>query len=236
MSLIELKIERIQYSETQTGAYVLFLYEPVSNKKLPIIIGGMEAHAITIGLEKDIIPQRPLTHDLMKNLMDSYYINLKRVIINKFDQGIFYSLLVTEKDGIEISIDSRTSDAVAMAVRFNAPVFCESSILEEAGIYLPDVSDLKNQLDEQMDIEKGELSEIGKLIEEIESEIINKIEETEDGKVENLSDIEKLTVELFGTKRLKYSKSDLKKMLKIAIEDEEYEKAAKLKELIELLN
>ena len=125
MSLVELKIDRIQYSETQTGAYVLFLSETITQKKLPIVIGGMEAHAITLGMEKDIKPQRPLTHDLMKSVMETYGIHLKKVIINKFDQGIFYALLITEKDGIEHAVDSRTSDAVAMAVRFNAPIFCE---------------------------------------------------------------------------------------------------------------
>jgi bifunctional DNase/RNase len=229
MSLIELKIERIQYSETQTGAYVLFLNEPISQKKLPIVIGGMEAHSITIGLEKDIIPQRPLTHDMMKSLMDVYGINLKKVVINKFDQGIFYALLVTEKDGIEKAIDSRTSDAVAMAVRYNAPIFCESNILEEAGIFLPEKSKTEQMKQTEKDLEMD--------LEELLKEI-NDFTETNDKPEKSkkeLSEIEKLAKELFGTQTVIYTKKELEKMLQIAIEEEKYEKAAKLKRYIELM-
>ncbi len=251
MSLIELKVDRIQYSETQTGAYVLFLSEPVTGKKLPIVIGGMEAHSITIGLEKDIIPQRPLTHDLMKAMMHLYGINLKKVIINKFDQGIFYALLITEKDGIEKAIDSRTSDAVALAVRFDAPVFCESEILEEAGISLPG-SFMGEQEKEKMKQDVDD--EIEKLLEELdESEPENKsdsIEEdiqqildeifdssTDDKKQspeKDLNELEKLTLNLFGKKKVNYSKKEIESMMQTAIEEEQYERAGMLKRFIEL--
>ncbi len=229
MSLVQLKIERIQYSETQTGAYVLFLNEPLTNKKLPIVIGGLEAHSITIGLEKDIIPQRPLTHDLMKTMMETYGISLKKIIINKFDQGIFYALLITEKDGIEKAIDSRTSDAVAMAVRFDAPIYCESSILEEAGIYLPDASQHphKDQSEENFRVEFEELlKEIDDLTDEVNDKNLSE---------EELSELEQLSLDLFGSRRSLYTQKEIQKMLADAIEEEQYERAAKLKRYLELL-
>ncbi len=229
MSLVELKIDRIQYSETQSGAYVLFLNEPVSQKKLPIVIGGLEAHSITIGLEKDITPQRPLTHDLMKSLMKSFNINLKKVIINKFDQGIFYALLITEKDGIEKAIDSRTSDAVAMAVRFEVPIYCESDILEEAGIFLPGKSQDERKKQAEKDLEM-DLEELLKEIDDFSEK--TKIPERSD---KEIMELEKLGKELFGSKTIIYTKKELEKMLQTAIEDEQYEKAAKLKRLIELM-
>ncbi len=230
MSLVELKVERIQYSETQTGAYVLFLSEPVTKKKLPIVIGGMEAHSITMGLEKDIIPQRPLTHDLMKSLMETYGINLRKVIINKFDQGIFYAMLITEKDGIEKAIDSRTSDAVAMAVRFNAPIYCETSILEEAGIFLNEENIQHHSFEESDSMEM----ELDNLLNEIE-QMSKPADENEPAlNPEELSEKEKLSQALFGKKKVFYTKKDLQKMLDKAIEEEAYERAAKLKRFLEL--
>ncbi len=229
MSLVELKIDRIQYSETQTGAYVLFLSETLTHKKLPIVIGGLEAHAITLGLEKNIKPQRPLTHDLMKSVMETYDIKLKKVVINKFDQGIFYALLVTEKDGKEKTIDSRTSDAVAMAVRFDAPIFCERNILEEAGIFLPDHTPEPLSRKEEEDLET-DLEELLKKIDEITDE--NKT--TEKSKQE-LSELEQLALALFGKKTVMFTSHEIKQMLQEAIEDEQYERAAKLKRFLELM-
>jgi len=227
MSLIQLKIDRIQYGETQTGAYVLFLKDAISKKKLPIVIGGLEAQAITIGLEKDLKPQRPLTHDLMKSVMEAYRIRLKKVIINKFDQGIFYAMLITEKDGIENAIDSRTSDAVALAVRFDVPIFCESSILEEAGIFLPDQTVHTEELDD-LDIE------LDNLLNEIDK-ITQASEEPDKTSKDELNELEKLAFELFGKKSIIYSKKEIENMLSEAIEDEQYERAAKLKRFLELL-
>ncbi len=233
MSLVELKVDRIQYSETQTGAYVLFLSEPITKKKLPIVIGGMEAHSITMGLEKDILPQRPLTHDLMKSLMETYGITLRKVIINKFDQGIFYAMLITEKDGIEKGIDSRTSDAVAMAVRFKAPIYCETSILEEAGIFLPEesvsYSSPPDEEDEELEIE---LDNLLKKIDEMTEPVDKQTSSTES---ENQSEIEKLSQALFGKKKTIYSRKEIEKMLNKAIEEEAYERAAQLKRYLDLL-
>jgi len=226
MSLIQMQIERIQYSETQSGAYVLFLKEPLSNKKLPIVIGGIEAHSIAIGLEKDIAPQRPLTHDLMMSLMGAYHIDLKKIIIHKFDQGIFYASLITEKDGIEISVDSRTSDAVAMAVRYDAPIFCERSILDEAGIILPD-----DNFEEAK--EKKEEKELEDLLKEIDA-ITNPSEDAKKSSQE-LSELEKLSIDLFGSRTIIYAKEEVQSMLNEAIENEKYEKAAKLKQFLDLM-
>ena len=234
MSLIELKVDRIQYSETQTGAYVLFLSEPITGKKLPIVIGGMEAHSITIGLEKDIIPQRPLTHDLMKTMMGVYGINLKKVIINKFDQGIFYAMLITEKDGIEKAIDSRTSDAVALAVRFEAPIFCESAILEEAGIFLPGESIRKQQEAKSKQLQQ-DIEQLLNEIDDIEEPVIN-FDENNLSSEEDLNEMEKLAVDLFGKSTVIYSKKELENMLQNAIEEEQYERAAMLKRYLELFN
>ncbi len=221
MSLKQVNIERIQYSETQTGAYVLFLEEPISKQKLPIVIGGIEAHSITLGLEKDLVPQRPLTHDLMKSMMNTFHIHLKKVIINKYDQGIFYALIVTEKDGVEKSIDSRTSDAVALAVRFDAPIFCESSILDEAGIQLPPPR--------KKPVPK-ETSDLEEFIKEMEDLSVTFTEEDK----ENMSEQEQIALELFGVRTPIYTKDEIKKMLDEAIEDELYEKAAKLKRYFDL--
>ena len=232
MSLIELKVDRIQYSETQTGAYVLFLNEPITDKKLPIVIGGAEAHSITIGMEKDIVPQRPLTHDLMKTMMGIYEVHLKKVIINKFDQGIFYAILIIEKDGIEKAVDSRTSDAVALAVRFEAPIFCESGILEEAGIFIPGESIRKQQEEKSKQLQQ-DIEQLLNEIDDIKEPVIN-FDENALSSEEDLNEMEKLAVDLFGKSTVIYSKKEIENMLQNAIEDEQYERAAMLKRYLEL--
>ncbi|MFT5761211.1 MAG: bifunctional DNase/RNase [Polaribacter sp.] len=136
MSLIKLTIKGISYSQTQTGAYALVLSEIDGDRTLPIIIGAFEAQSIAIALEKEIRPPRPLTHDLFKTFADRYFINIKQVIIHKLVDGVFFSSLISEKDGVEEIIDARTSDAIAIAVRFNAPIYTYESILDKAGIYL----------------------------------------------------------------------------------------------------
>ncbi len=125
----------MSYSQSQSGAYALFLGVVGEDKRLPIIIGGFEAQAIAIFLEK-MKPQRPLTHDLLKNFANSFGIHLKEVVINKFEEGIFYSKLVCEKEGKIVEIDSRTSDAVALALRFDCPIYADAAIVDEAGIVI----------------------------------------------------------------------------------------------------
>ena len=137
MKKIRLEIVGMSYSQSQSGAYALILGVAGENRRLPIIIGGFEAQAIAIELEK-MKPTRPLTHDLFKNFADHFNINIKEVIINKFEEGIFFSQLISEHDGHHTEIDSRTSDAVALAIRFGCPIYAYESIIEEAGIVMDD--------------------------------------------------------------------------------------------------
>ncbi|MDA9596893.1 bifunctional nuclease family protein [Flavobacteriaceae bacterium] len=133
MKLIQLNIKGISYSETQTGAYALILNEVDGKRRLPIIIGGFEAQSIAVALEKELKPKRPLTHDLFKNFAERFSVYVKQIIIHKLVDGVFYSSLICERDKIEEIIDSRTSDAISMALRFGAPILIYDSILKQAG-------------------------------------------------------------------------------------------------------
>ena len=136
MSLVRLQIKGISYSQTQNGAYALILNEVDGDRKLPIVIGAFEAQSIAIALEKEIKPPRPLTHDLFKNFASRFEIVIKQVIIHKLVDGVFYSSIICERDKIEEILDARTSDAIALALRFNAPIFTYKTILDKAGIFL----------------------------------------------------------------------------------------------------
>ncbi len=136
MSLVKLNIKGISYSQTQNGAYALILSEVDGERKLPIVIGAFEAQSIAIALEKEIKPPRPLTHDLFKSFSDRFKIKVKQVIIHKLVDGVFYSSIICENEQTEEIIDARTSDAIALALRFNAPIFTYKTILDKAGIYL----------------------------------------------------------------------------------------------------
>ena len=136
MSLIKLTIKGISYSQTQSGAYALVLSEMDGKRTLPIIIGAFEAQSIAIALEKEIRPPRPLTHDLFKNFSVRFDIIIKQIIIHKLVDGVFYSSIICERDKIEEVIDARTSDAIALALRFNAPIFTYENILTKAGVIL----------------------------------------------------------------------------------------------------
>ena len=133
MDLIKLEIHGISYSENLSGAFALVLNESKGLRKLPVVIGGFEAQAIALALQKNITTSRPLTHELFKGFADKFEIKLKKVIIHKLVDGVFFSNMVCEKDGDTVTIDSRTSDAIAMALRFNAPIFTYESILNEVG-------------------------------------------------------------------------------------------------------
>jgi hypothetical protein len=154
MSLIELTIKGISYSQTQSGAYALVLSEIEGKRTLPIIIGAFEAQSIAIALEKEIRPPRPLTHDLFKTFADRYFIQIKQVIIHKLVDGVFFSSLIAVRDGEEEVIDTRTSDAIALAVRFNAPIYTYENILDKAGIYLKIEEEIT---DEEPEFEADEL-------------------------------------------------------------------------------
>jgi hypothetical protein len=140
MNKIGLEIIGLSYSQTQSGAYALVLGEKEGKRRLPIIIGGFEAQAIAIELE-NMTPSRPLTHDLFKTFASTFEINIKEVIIYNLVEGIFFAKLICKQDGAEVEIDARTSDAIALAVRFNCPVFTFEFILSSAGIILDEESE-----------------------------------------------------------------------------------------------
>jgi uncharacterized protein len=135
MDKIELKIIGLSYSQTQSGAYALVLSEKQGVRRLPIIIGGFEAQSIAIELE-NMKPSRPLTHDLFKAFAESFKVTIKEVIIYNLIEGVFYSKLVCDKDGEEVEIDARTSDAIAIGIRCACPVYTFEHILSSAGIQL----------------------------------------------------------------------------------------------------
>ena len=203
MKLIELKIKGISYSETQSGAYALILSEVSGNRKLPIIIGGFEAQAIAIGIEEEVKPSRPLTHDLFKDFANIFEVSIKKVIIHKLIDGVFFSNIICVKNNVEKILDSRTSDAIAMAIRFEAPIFIDESIIKSAGFTSnrkaesKKIKSDKNWMDKTSEIEKE-----------------NKLPS-------NLKNL---------------SKSELKNLLKKLVANEEYENAAKIRDLISQKN
>ena len=133
MSKIRLNVLGISYSQTQTGAYALVLAEENGKRRIPIIVGGFEAQAIAIQLE-GLKPPRPLTHDLFLNFSRTFKINLLEVTVYKLEEGVFYSNLICDKEGKEVIIDARTSDAIALALRFKCPIYTTEEILSKSGI------------------------------------------------------------------------------------------------------
>ncbi|THD68928.1 hypothetical protein E7Z59_00940 [Robertkochia marina] len=202
MSLVKLNIKGISYSQTQNGAYALILNEVDGERKLPIVIGAFEAQSIAIALEKEIKPPRPLTHDLFKNFADRFEIVVKQVIIHKLVDGVFYSSIICERDKIEEIIDARTSDAIALALRFNAPIFTYKNILDKAGIYLKFTPKEENEENE-------------------ESIIVDEV----------LSGEEKSKAPS-GEDYRTYSLQELYTLLDGAVANEDYEKAAKIRDEI----
>lgn len=154
MKKIELEIVALSHSITQTHSYAVVLGETNGMRRLPIVIGGFEAQAIAVALE-NMQPSRPLTHDLMKNFMNAFNVELQEIIISDLQEGIFYSKLVcfTEHDTVEI--DSRTSDALALAVRFGCPIYTYEHILENAGILMEDGGSGKKQKAEAVGVEES---------------------------------------------------------------------------------
>ena len=204
MSLVKLSIKGISYSQTQNGAYALILNEVDGERKLPIVIGAFEAQSIAIALEKEIKPPRPLTHDLFKNFAERFDIVVKQVIIHKLVDGVFYSSLICERDKIEEIIDARTSDAIALALRFNAPIFTYKNILDKAGIYLK-----SNSMESDKDSQE---------IDDVLSnpETFGREEESNQS----------------GETYSKHTTQELNEMLEQAVIQEDYEKAAKIRDEI----
>ena len=204
MNLIQLDIRGISYSQTQTGAYALVLNELHGERTLPIVIGAFEAQSIAIALENEIKPPRPLTHDLFKKFAESYQIKVTKVIIHKLVDGVFYSTMYCKQGDEEKSFDARTSDSIALAIRYNAPIYTHNDIMDKVGIIL------KNEDFEEEDQQ---------LMDDTEKEIHEMIES-----VNNDQDL---------TSKNKYanlSTEDLEKKLKNAISQENYEVAAQIRD------
>lgn len=174
MKKIELEIVALSHSITQTHSYAVVLGEVNGLRRLPIVIGGFEAQAIAVALER-MQPSRPLTHDLMKNFMYAFNVELMEIIINDLQEGIFYSKLVCVNEHDTIEIDSRTSDALALAVRFGCPIYTYENILENAGILMEDENKQKKSevpVEESgastiRDLTKLSLEELQKLLNDV---------------------------------------------------------------------
>ena len=197
MNLIQMTVRGISYSETQTGAYALILNEEKGERKLPIIIGGFEAQSIAIALEQEVKPSRPLTHDLFKSFGERFNIFVKQVIIHKLVDGIFFSSLICERDKIEEIIDARTSDAIALAIRYNAPIYAYDSILKKAG-FTAAISENSKKLSED--------------------KWIQNFVKDQSNRNEDIGDLKKLSV------------SKLKSLLTKLVSQENYEKAARVRD------
>lgn len=208
MSLVKLVIKGISYSHTQNGAYALILNEVDGDRKLPIVIGAFEAQSIAIAIEKELKPPRPLTHDLFKNFADRFDIVINQVIIHKLVDGVFFSSIICERDGIEEIIDARTSDAISLAIRFQAPIFTYKNILDKAGIYLNEgqgMDDLDNEENEDE-------------LDDVLEEIFTNIEPTKP--TEKVNEF------------AHFSLKELNELLTVAVANEDYEKAARLRDEI----
>ena len=187
MEKIRLEIIGMKYSQSQSGAYALILEEWNGRRRLPIIIGSFEAQAIAIELEKIKTP-RPLTHDLFRSFAGSFNIRLTEVVINKFQDGVFFAKLVCRQEENEQEIDSRTSDAIALALRFNCPVYTYESILRVAGVTVDEETDASTE---------------------------NAGTEPATTPSDDLSD---------------FSETELREMLRLALEGEDYEKASQIRD------
>jgi bifunctional DNase/RNase len=203
MSLVKLNIKGISYSQTQNGAYALILNEVDGDRQLPIVIGAFEAQSIAIALEKEIKPPRPLTHDLFKSFADRFDIVVKQVIIHKLVDGVFFSSIICERDKIEEIIDARTSDAIALAIRFHAPIFTYKNILDKAGIFL-NINPAENEDMEDNDAILSPPETFG-------------ADENEVSQADGYS---------------RHSIKELYDQLEAAVQNEDYEKAAKIRDAI----
>lgn len=212
MNLVQLTIKGISYSHTQNGAYALILNEVNGDRKLPIVIGAYEAQAIAIAIEEDLKPPRPLTHDLFKTFCDRFGLVVTQVIIHKLVDGVFFSSIICKSNDKEEVIDARTSDAISLALRFDAPIFTYQNILDKAGIYL-----------REQDLEATD-----------DDDDFNDDEEDEVETSESLSDSIDEFLSMMPTEKpnelAAFSVKELNDMLEAAVINEDYEKAARLRD------
>ncbi len=177
MKKIELEIVALSHSITQTHSYAVVLGEINGLRRLPIVIGGFEAQAIAVALER-MSPSRPLTHDLMKNFMLAFNVDLHEIVINDLQEGIFYSKLVCSSANDTVEIDSRTSDALALAVRFGCPIYTYDNILEQAGVLMED--DNKKSTSTAVTSETGGKDDLHSMSLEDLNTLLNEVLEHED--------------------------------------------------------
>jgi bifunctional DNase/RNase len=171
MKKIELEIVALSHSITQTHSYAVVLGEIKGLRRLPIVIGGFEAQAIAVALER-MTPSRPLTHDLMKNFMLAFNVELHEIVINDLQEGIFYAKLVCSSANDTVEIDSRTSDALALAVRFGCPIYTYDNILDHAGVLMEDDQKksgggITSESGSKDDLHSMNLEELNKLLNEV---------------------------------------------------------------------
>ena len=178
MKKIELEIVALSHSITQTHSYAVVLGEVNGLRRLPIVIGGFEAQAIAVALER-MQPSRPLTHDLLKNFMNAFNVDLQEIIISDLQEGIFYSKLVCINEHDTVDIDSRTSDALALAVRFGCPIYTYDTILDSAGILMEESGTTKRK-QVSTTAEPGSRDDLTGLAEEELNHLLNEVLEQED--------------------------------------------------------
>lgn len=194
MKKIELEIVALSHSLAQTQNYAIVLGETDGTRRLPIVIGGFEAQAIAVAME-GMTPSRPMTHDLFKNAMDTFKIDIKEIIINNLVDGVFFASMVFIQNGREVEVDSRTSDALALAVRFGCPIYTYDFILDQAGIILEE--------DTEREVQKAK----------------SRRQQQSHSKEKNIED---------------YSLQELEELLAKMLEEEDYEKAARIRDEINL--
>jgi len=195
MKKIELRIVALSHSVSQSNNYAVVLGEVTGQRRIPIVIGSFEAQAIAVAMEK-MVPNRPLTHDLFKQSLESFKVELKEVIINNLLDGIFYARLICEREGEVIELDSRTSDAIALAVRFQCPIYTYEFIIDTAGV-------------------------------ELDESIQNELEE------EDADELEEKPIREKQNSLSSYSLESLQNMLSQVLEEENYEKAAAIRDEID---
>jgi hypothetical protein len=156
MKKIELRIVALSHSVSQSNNYAVVLGEMIGLRRIPIVIGSFEAQAIAVAMEK-MTPNRPLTHDLFKQTLEAFKVEIKEIIINNLLDGIFYARLICEREGEIIELDSRTSDAIALAVRFQCPIFTYEFILDTAGVELDESTqtEIEEENDDEMEEKPG---------------------------------------------------------------------------------
>ena len=178
MDLIKLNIIGLSYSQFKEGAYALFLEEDNGLRKLSIVIGGCESQAIAIGLDKNIVSPRPLTHDLFISIAEKCDLIIEKVIIHKLEKGIFFSSInfIHTKNNANFTIDSRTSDAIAIAIRFNAPIFTYKGVLEKAKNYLSNSSEKHKDINSENDQKDNVMKENIMTKEILEKKLANAIQ------------------------------------------------------------